>query len=71
MSPRKILIRQLASIQKAKNRCDREWRKAKTHKKREMLQCACEALAFSAVTIEVQLDSLLPNSSNGQISNSN
>jgi hypothetical protein len=68
MSPSKILLSQIRSIKKARDRCDLEYSRCKTSRKKEALQYACEALTFTEFKLEAELDSLL-TSKNGQISN--
>ena len=69
MSPTKILLKQIRSIKKARDLCVKEHSKSKSILKREALQHTCEALAYTEFKLEVELESLLSQSNNGQNSN--
>jgi hypothetical protein len=69
MSPTKILLNQIRSIKKARDRCMKEHTRSKNIQKREALQYACEALTYTEFKLEVELESLLSHHDNGQNSN--
>lgn len=69
MSPQKILLKQIRSMKKARDKCLTAHSNTTDVRKKELLQYTCEALAFTEFKLENELESLLSHSNNGQNSN--